>query len=136
MFHHFLSIAILFLIVLHPLLYVLFLFKIKGVLDPFYVFSDLCLLCKGNFEYFYNFGRIALWLIVFSIFVMLFKNSSQFLKKYAGKLHRLNYLAFYLVALHAKFLGTDVSVSPFKWVYWGGIVLVTATLIIKLKRVN
>jgi DMSO/TMAO reductase YedYZ heme-binding membrane subunit len=134
MFHHFLSIAIFILIVLHPLLYVLFLLKIKGVFNPFYVFSDLCLLCQGKLEFYLNFGRVAFWLMAFSLFVILFKNSSQFLKKYANKLHRLNYVAFYLLAVHALFLGNK-SLNRF---YLAGVIIVTLIGVwkLKLKRSN
>ena len=119
------------LILLHPALYMLYLFKIKGVLDPFYIYSDLCVLCKGNFEHFYNLGRVALWLITAGIIAAVFRASDPFLKKNWRKFHLLNYFAFFLVAAHAKVLGTDVSTTPFKWIYLFGIATVSLSLSVK-----
>ncbi len=119
------------LILLHPALYMLYLFKIKGVLDPFYIYSDLCVLCKGNLEHFYNLGRVAFWLITAGIIAAIFRASDPFLKKNWRKFHLLNYFAFFLVAVHSKVLGTDVSTTPFKWIYLFGIATVSLSLVVK-----
>ena len=119
------------LILLHPALYMLYLFKIKGVLDPFYIYSDLCVLCKGNFEHFYNLGRVALWLITAGIIAAVFRASHPFLKKNWHKFHLLNYFAFFLIAIHSKVLGTDISTTPFKWIYLFGVATVSLSLVVK-----
>lgn len=119
------------LILLHPAFYMLYLFKIKGVLDPFYIYSDLCVLCKGNLEHFYNFGRVAFWLITAGIIAAVFRASDPFLKKNWRKFHILNYFAFFLIAIHSKVLGTDISTTPFKWIYLFGIVTVSLSLVVK-----
>ncbi|MFH1863321.1 MAG: hypothetical protein ABIJ85_00205 [bacterium] len=119
------------LILLHPALYMLYLFKIEGVLDPFYIYSDLCVLCKGNLEHFYNFGRVAFWLITAGIIAAVFRASDPFLKKNWRKFHILNYFAFFLIAIHSKVLGTDISTTPFKWIYLFGIVTVSLSLVVK-----
>ena len=119
------------LILLHPAFYMLYLFKIKGVLDPFYIYSDLCVLCKGNLEHFYNFGRVAFWLITAGIIAAVFRASDPFLKKNWRKFHILNYFAFFLIAIHSKVLGTDISTTPFKWIYLFGIATVSLSLVVK-----
>ena len=119
------------LILLHPALYMLYLFKIKGVLDPFYIYSDLCVLCKGNLEHFYNFGRVAFWLITAGIIAAVFRGADPFMKKNWRKFHILNYFAFFLIVVHSKALGTDVAVAPFNWIFWIGIVTVTLCLSVK-----
>src|SRR3989344_8075077 len=35
----------------HPFLFILFNYKIRGTLDPFYVYTDICILCKPQIEY-------------------------------------------------------------------------------------
>ncbi len=117
-FHIFNGKLLYFLVLLHPAMYMAYLFKIKGVLDPFYVYTDLCVLCKGNLEHFYNFGRIALWLITAGIVAVIFRGSDPFLKKNWRKFHLLNYLAFFLVAIHLRGVGTDAVVMPFYAFYW------------------
>ena len=66
-YNQFLSVIIFFLAVLHVLAYIFFIYKSRGVLDPFYPFLDLCLICKNVFypEYLVNFGRLALWVLGF-----------------------------------------------------------------------
>jgi len=133
-FHLFNGGLVYLLILLHPAFYMLFLFKIKGVLDPFYIYSGLCVLCTGNLEHFINFGRVALWLITAGIIAAVFRASDQFLKKNWRKFHLLNYFAFFLIAVHAKVLGTDVSITPFKWIYLFGVTTVVFSLIVKYIR--
>jgi len=106
------------LVLAHPAMYMMYLYKIKGVLDPFYVYTDLCVLCKGNLEHFYNFGRIALWLITAGIIAVIFRGSGTFMKKNWRKFHILNYLAFFLVAIHLRKVGTDALAMPFSAFYW------------------
>lgn len=130
-FHIFNGILLYSLVLLHPAFYMLFLYKLNGVINPFYIYSDLCVLCKGNFEHIYNFGRVALWLITAGIIAAVFRASDPFLKKNWRKFHLLNYFAFFLIAVHAKVLGTDVSTAPFKWIYFFGVATVAFTLIVK-----
>ena len=117
-FHLFNGKLLYILVLAHPAMYMMYLYKIKGVLDPFYIYIDLCVLCKGNLEHFYNFGRIALWLITAGIIAAVFRGSDPFLKKNWRKFHILNYLAFFLIAIHLRGVGTDAVVMPFSAFYW------------------
>lgn len=83
----------------HIAAYVFFVYKIKGLFDPFYPFTDLCLLCKNVIypEYFVNFGRIAFWIIGFSLIGLL----GRWRKLWMFYLYLL---AFLFAALHAWFL--------------------------------
>ena len=127
-FHIFQGALIYLLIVVHPALYMFFLFKIKGVLDPFYIFSDLCILCSGNFEHLYNLGRISFWLLTVVVLAGKLRNEI-FLRKYWRGLHALNYLAFYLLAIHSKILGRDIRTIPFKYIFVFAIILVSLTVL-------
>jgi predicted ferric reductase len=97
--HKIITIFIILLAIIHPLTFVLINFKIKGIFDPFYVFTDVCVMCKNIFEFNYTFGRISFWLIVFIVFANLFPSEGWF-KKYSKNIHALNYLAFIFILLH------------------------------------
>jgi predicted ferric reductase len=97
--HKLITIFIIILVFIHPLTFVLINFKIKGIFDPFYVFTDICVMCKNIFEFNYTFGRISFWLIMFTIFAKLFPSEGWF-KKYSKNIHALNYLAFVFILLH------------------------------------
>lgn len=86
-------------VAIHIFAYVFFVYKIKGVFDPFYPFTDLCVLCKNVIypEYYVNFGRLALWIITaFALLPLFFKK--------AQKYYWLNYLAFFFLAIHILLL--------------------------------
>lgn len=122
--HHLIPFLVFILILGHLAAYIFFIKKIKGIFDPFYPFTDLCLLCKNVVypEYFINLGRVALWLMPIAIVF----------RKLWPKIHLLNYLAFYFIALHAWFLGNYALTSVFKWIYWGSIIIVTLIVLKKL----
>ncbi len=134
-FHLFEGALIYSLIILHPLLFVLYNFKIKGVLDPFYVYTDLCVLCSNKLEFFYNFGRIAFWLITIAVLAAKFRTYPA-LRRYWRKFHILNYLAFFAVAYHSWNLGTDVRMTPFVWLYWTALALVIFSIAFRLKSLR
>ncbi len=119
------------LIVLHPLLFVLFNFKIKGVFDPFYVYTDLCVLCSNSREFFYTFGRLAFWLITVAVAAALLRNQ-PWLRVHWRKFHILNYVAFLSVAFHSWNVGTDTHSEPFLAFFWFALSLVLLTIVYKL----
>ena len=61
-FHTFQGVIAYLFVLAHPLLFLFFNFKTRGAIDPFYVFTDFCLLCPRPFELYFSFGRIAFWL--------------------------------------------------------------------------
>lgn len=135
-FHIFNGILLYALVLLHPAFYMLFLYKLKGVLNPFYIYSDLCVLCQGNLEHFYNLGRVAFWLITAGIIAAIFRSSGSFLRKNWRKFHILNYLAFLFVSAHAITIGTD-SRSPLFLIYFILLqIVVIGSIFKKLKTSN
>lgn len=119
------------LILLHPLLFVLYNFKIKGVIDPFYVFTDLCVLCKGNLEYFYNFGRIAFWLLTVGVLAGVMR-TQPWLQKHWRKFHVLNYVAFFSVIFHSFKVGSDTLSKPFIYFYWFAMAWISILVIYRI----
>lgn len=110
----------------HPLLFLFYNFKIRGAIDPFYVFTDACLLCPRPYELYWSFGRIAFWLISFVILAAAIKSETWW-KRNWRKFHILNYLIFFLVVVHAWFSGTDIIKTSFVYIFWLGIGMVAYT---------
>lgn len=119
------------LIIVHPLLFVLFNLKASGVIDPFYVFTDFCLLCSRPIELYYTFGRVAFWLISLAVLARILRAETWW-KENWRKFQFLNYVAFFLVAGHAFFVGTDIDLVPFSYFYWFAIATIVSTLVYKL----
>lgn len=118
------------LILAHPLLFVFLNFKITGVFDPFYVFTQICVICKDSFEYFYTFGRISFWLITLAVLAAKLRTQPWF-QIHWRKFHVLNYVAFFFIVAHSFFVGTDVRTAPFSWFYFLAITTVVGIIIYK-----
>lgn len=119
------------LVVLHPLLFVLMNFKARGVIDPFYVFTELCVLCSSRQELWYTLGRVSFWLITLAVVAAKLRNQPWW-RVHWRKFHILNYFTFFLIATHAWFSGTDVWEPPFVVLYWISVSSVFLTVIYKL----
>lgn len=119
------------LILAHPLLFLFFNFSIGKGLDPFYVFTDICVLCPNRTELFYTLGRVSFWLVTLAVIAAKFR-TWNWLRLHWRKFHLLNYLAFILIAIHARFVGTDASTSPFVWFWWLALGLVLGIVVFKL----
>ncbi len=130
-FHIFQGILIYFLIILHPLSMVLFKYFAHKGIDPFYVFTDICVLCSNKFELFFTLGRISFWLFTLSVFAGLFRTATPWLRNNWKKVHVLNYLSFILIALHSLFVGTDIGTFPFSWFHGPATVIIVGILIYK-----
>ena len=100
-------------LIIHPFFLLIFNFKLFHTIDPFYIYTQVCFLCKNKLELFYTFGRLAIWFLVVGIFAANWKKSYLF-----------SYVAFFFVALHAWFVGSDFHSSPLKYVFWLAIVAV------------
>ncbi len=122
-FHIFQGIVAYVFVLVHPFLFVVFNFKTRGTIDPFYVFTDFCLLCPRPYELYYSFGRIAFWLISLTILTAIIKSEVWWRKNWR-KFHILNYFIFFLIAVHAWFLGTDIVGTSFVYIFWLGVTAV------------
>lgn len=121
------------LVVLHPLAFVVFNYFIKGVIDPFYVYTDVCVACRNSFELFYTFGRVSFWLLTATVTAGYFRSHPALFKNWR-KIHILNYAVFFLIFLHGMNIGSDFKTQPF----WGFALmaagLVTLSVIFRLKK--
>ena len=118
-------------ILLHPLLFVFLNFNLRGKLDPFYVFTDICLICDTRIELFYTLGRIAFWFLTIAFLAAKFREH-PILRNNWRKFHILNYFAFIFVGLHALNVGSDTKTFPFSWFFWFAFVAVNLIIIHKL----
>lgn len=112
-FHIFEGILAYILAFLHPMLYLLSGYFAGGKFDPYVAFINACLICKTPENYYLTIGRISFWLLSISVFAVLFRRATPWLKENWRKFHVLNYLVFLLVGAHGFLLGSDFRVQPF-----------------------
>jgi DMSO/TMAO reductase YedYZ heme-binding membrane subunit len=98
-----LGVIIFLLMLTHLLLFVLLNFKLKGVIDPFYVFTDFCLMCPKLTEFYYTLGRVSFWLMSLTVLAAVLRNEPWWRKNWR-KFHRLNYVVFLLMAAYLFFV--------------------------------
>ena len=120
------------LVILHPLMFFLFNYFIYRSRDIFYIFVDVCILCKPPIEYFYSLGRLSFWLLSLAIAAALLRTATPFLRLHWRKFHALNYLTFLLVWIHSLGVGSDIGARPFSFFHAPALIVVTAILVFKL----
>lgn len=130
-FHITQAVLIYILVLSHPLLFV-FIRKTGSRIDPFYVFTDICVICKTKTELYYTFGRLSFWLVTLGFLVGKFR-THPLLQKHWQKIHILNYFTFFLIALHAYKVGTDIHFKYFYPYYIGSLIVVGGILLYKIK---
>jgi predicted ferric reductase len=122
-------------IFLHPILMVLYMYSYSSNFDPFYVYTDFCVLCDGAYEYYINFGRLAFLFTTIAVFAGLFRGMNMWMRQNWRKLHILNYFAFYFVSIHSYNIGSDSSEPLFTYLFWTAQIVVLVSVIKKLKEV-
>lgn len=119
------------IIVLHPVSFVFFnYFAGKGI-DPFYVFTQVCVLCPNLLEFYYSLGRISFWLLTIAVFVAFFRTATPYFRYYWRRFHVLNYLVFLLIGIHSFGVGTDMGTFPFSLFYGPAIFIVSCIILFK-----
>jgi hypothetical protein len=119
------------LIFLHPISLLFFIFIARGVIDPFYIFTDFCVLCQTKPELYYTFGRISFWLVSAAILAATVRKLPWWRQNWR-KFHILNYLVFFLIGVHAWFIGSDTSNFPFVIFFLATIPMVSVIAISKI----
>ena len=111
-------------ILAHPFMQALLDYKVAGFLGALLTFlpgRDIDL----------SLGKIALLLITIGVIAGYFR-TKPFFRRHWLKFHYLNYAAFYLIAVHSWGEGTDIGTTPFVWVFWSAVSLVSFTVVYKL----
>jgi len=122
-------------IFLHPLLMVFAMYVGYSSLDPFYVYTDFCLLCDGMYEHYINFGRLAFLFITIAVFAGLFRGVNMWMRKNWRKLHTLNYFAFYFVSIHSYNIGSDSLNKIFIYLFWTAQIVVLMFILKKFVEI-
>jgi predicted ferric reductase len=126
------GVAIYLLVLLHPFFFMLYRYFAGAGLDPFYIFTQVCVLCVYRVELYYSLGRVSFWLINITVFAGLFRLANPYMRANWKKFHVLNYLVFLLVGIHGFLIGTDFMVMPFFAFAIAAYLIVIYTIIRKL----
>jgi len=127
---NFWSYVVYFLIIIHTTSWIFWNYMLKNNIDIDYQFIDICGLCKGSLEYFYNLGRIAFWVFSFSMF------GSFLISKKIKNTYLLNLISFYLVSIHLLFVGSDIKKMPFLFIFIIIQIVIAILVVKKLKNLN
>ena len=111
-FHILEGVAIYLLVLMHPIFFVLYNYFYGKGFDPFYVFTQVCVICKQQ-ELYYTLGRVSFWLINITVITGLFRAATPYMRKNWTKFHILNYFIFLIVGIHGLSIGTDFRTLPF-----------------------
>ena len=120
------------LIFAHPLLYLVFLTLAGNGINPFFVFGDICILCETRHQLNVSLGRIGFWLLIVAGMAAYFRVKIYQLRAYWRYLHIINYIAFFFIAVHAWYTGSDVIWTSYKYIYFFIVGAVVLTLIYRL----
>lgn len=103
------------LVITHPILNLIRNIPTRGI-DPFSVFTDMCLACRTHFELYLTFGKIAFWLVTLTYFIAKYR-TLPLLQRNWHTIHLLNYVVFFLISLHAYFAGSDILSPNYFWYF-------------------
>lgn len=130
-FHILQGIFVYILVLGHPSLYMGYRYLIGQGLDPFFIFTSVCVLCHTKLDLYYTFGRVAFWFVTTAVFAGLFRTATPFLRMHWRKFHILNYFAFLFVGYHSLMLGTDLGTAPFSYIHGPALVIISGILLYK-----
>lgn len=111
------------LILMHPLMLLAERYLSVAKLDPFYIFTDVCLLCQDKQELYLSFGRSGFWLVVMAIIAAKLREWDWWRANWRY-FHWLNYVAFLFVFIHGFKVGSDfhsVYYLPLAYVSLGSV---------------
>lgn len=111
-------------IFIHPITQMLLDYEARGLQGALLTFLP-------GFDIFLNFGKLAFVFLTAAVVIGYFR-TKPFLRRNWRKLHILNYLAFFLIAIHSRNLGTDVSAPPFVFIFSIALLIVPLTIVYRL----
>lgn len=108
-----------FFVFVQPFLIILSRFIANSDLDPFYMFTDICAICGNKSEYTINFIRIVFYSVSVAVFVPIFKNYDNWLKKYWKHSEALYYVGFYALSIYVFNSAPLIKSNLFLLYFWG-----------------
>lgn len=115
----------------HPILFMGYRYLIGQGMDPFFIFTSVCVLCHTKLDLYYTFGRVAFWFVSIAVFAGLYRATTPFLRMHWRKFHILNYFAFLFVGYHSLMLGSDLGTTPFVYFHGPALVIISGILLYK-----
>ncbi len=123
-------------IFVQPILVVLSRYIFNSDLDPFYMYTDLCVLCDGRGEFIINFLRISFYTVSIAVFIPVFKDWNKFIKSYYNEVSTVAYYAgFYTLAIYLYLSGPLVKSELFNLYFWSCQLLVLFKIFKEIKFV-
>lgn len=106
-------------VLIQPFFIILARYIFNSDLDPFYMFTDLCVLCGNKAEFTVNFLRIAFYSVTLAVFVPIIKNYDNFLKKYWKYSEVFYYVGFYALSIYVFNSSPLIKSNLFSFYFWG-----------------
>lgn len=106
-------------VLVQPFFIILARYVFNSELDPFYMFTDLCVLCGNKAEFTVNFLRIAFYGVSVAVFVPLIKNYDNFLKKYWKYSELFFFVGFYALSIYVFNSSPLIKSNLFLFYFWG-----------------
>ena len=120
-----------FFIFIQPILIIISVYFLYGRLDPFYMYTDLCLLCGKKYEYDINFLRIAFYAISIAVFAPYFKLSKYFNYHVVAS---FAYLGFYSLSIYLYNTSPYSNSKLFIYFFWLAQAVVLYRLLLVLRK--
>lgn len=124
-----------FLIFLQTVLVVSARYLSNSDFDPFYMYTDLCVLCDGVYEYYINFLRISFYATTIAILAPFIKNINNWFKTNWKYLFNFYYLSFYSLSIYLYNTGPVIKTNLFIYFFWICQIIVLARLVLEIRRV-
>lgn len=121
-------------IFMYPVLIMVSRYLSLGKIDPFYLYTDICIICSDNYEYYINFGRISFYLVTITFFSSKFNLLNKWLKINSRQLYVLNYFAFYFISVYIRYLFQKPEPIIVTILFWVCQVIVLSSIIIKFRK--
>ena len=95
---------------IQPILIILGRYFLYRRIDPFYMYTDLCVLCDGKLEYYINFLKITFYSVSIAIFAPFFHKSKLF--------DYLYFIGFYSLSIYIFTTSPFNNLILFKLFFW------------------
>ena len=118
------------LILAHSISYLFYMYFFTGKINPFYIFTDFCLLCEQRRELFVSMGRIAFIFLNLTIATAIFRHAKAMVGNW-NYIHKINYIIFFMISLHFYFVGSDIKYLSIKILFYFCNLLVFSTVVAK-----
>ncbi len=122
-------------IFVEPILVILARYIFNSDIDPFYMYTDLCVLCDGRGEFIINFLRIAFYSVSIAVFAPLFGYLDKTIKMYEKYLYYFYFVGFYSLSLYLFNSGPIIKPLWFVVFFWVCQIVVLMKIFKEIKEV-